>query len=125
MMKLKVAVLVFSLFSANFSGASSAAASSSAPESHKNFLIGSTGELRCSSSFPPPWSKIGSSAGDYRIIGLNGKKHPNWQEPRFEFFSQANNNNFVIRISDVQLTDAGKYICEGDSSTAYLVSVMR
>ena len=86
-------------------------------------LTGLTGELRCTSSFAPPWSKSGTQAGDYRIIGLNGKKHPNWNEPRFEFLEDA--NEYFIKITDVRLKDAGKYICEGDSSTAYLVTVLR
>ena len=95
----------------------------SAKETHVNFLVGSEGELRCTSSFAPPWSKSGSKSGDYRIIGLNGKKHPNWDEPRFQFSKDV--NEYVIRITDIHLNDAGKYICEGDSSTAYLVTVIR
>ena len=95
----------------------------SAKETHKNLLVGSEGELRCSSSFAPPWTKMGRKSGDYRIIGLNGQKHPNWDEPRFQFFKDA--NEYMIKITDIRLNDAGKYICEGDSSTAYLVTVIR
>ena len=86
-----------------------------------NFLVGSIGELRCSSSFPPPWSKSGI-AGGYRIIGLNGKKHPNFNEPRFVFYKDA--NEYVIKISDIRLVDAGRFVCEGDTSTSYLVTII-
>ena len=95
---------------------------SSQDSSFNVFLVGSSGELRCSSSFPPPWSKSGAKSGDYRIIGVNGKKHPKWDEPRFEF--SKDENDYVIKISDVQLKDAGKYVCEGDSSNSYLVAVV-
>ena len=84
---------------------------------------GSSVELECISSFPPPWSKIGPRIGDYKTIGVSGKKHPKWEEPRF-FFSN-DETVYKIKITDVKLVDAGTYVCEGDTATSYVVSVIR
>ena len=85
--------------------------------------VGSSAQLECVSSFAPPWSKIGPRVGDYKIIGVNGKKHPKWDEPRFSFTNE--DSVYKIQIEDVRLKDAGKYVCEGDTATSYVLSVIR
>ena len=87
-----------------------------------NFL-GKNVEFSCSSSFAPFWTKIGSSSGDLLIIGANGKRHPNWNEPRYSFSNQG--DSYSLLISDLRLTDAGKFVCGSDSPQNYVLSVMR
>ena len=90
---------------------------------HKNFLLGSEGQLICPSSFSPPWTKTGVTPNDYHIIGLNGNRHPNWKETRYSFF--AEDQNYFLKISNVQLSDAGKFVCGSDSPITFMVTVMR
>ena len=87
------------------------------------FLLGSDVELACSSSFPPPWNKFGPSVGDFHIIGAGGKRHPNWNEPRYSFL--ADDSVYFLRISDVGLSDAGRFVCGSDSPKTFVVTVMR
>ena len=87
------------------------------------FLMGSEGRLFCSSSFAPPWTKAGATDRDYNIIGINGKRHPNWKETRYEFSFE--DGNYLLRISDVQLKDAGKFVCGSDSPVTFIVTVLR
>ena len=95
----------------------------SAEVSHLNFLLGSDGYLNCTSSFTPAWSKTGSAFGDYNIISVNGKRHPNWDEPRYSF--STNGNVFSLHISDLRLTDAGKFVCASDAPKTFLVTILR
>ena len=106
-------------------------------------LLGSEVEMRCSSSFPPPWNKFGPAAGDFRIIGAGGKRHPNWRENRYAFSAaeaeaeigggraeaerdeKAEKTNFLLRISDVRLSDAGRFVCGSDSPETFVLSVVR
>ena len=82
-------------------------ASLAANQVHLNFLLGSEAVLSCVSSYPPPWTRTGSN-GDLNIIGVSGEKRPNWDEPRFHFYS--NKSLYGIQITDVRMNDAGKYI---------------
>ena len=95
----------------------------SATETQLCLSVGSTIVLDCVSSFAPPWSKIGPKIGDYRTIGVNGKRHPKWKEPRFVFNNEK--SVYKITINELSLSDAGTYVCEGDSSTSYVLSVIR
>ena len=92
-------------------------------EHHLNFLLGATETIHCQSSYPPPWTKIGSNIGDVKIIGVNGEKHAGWTEPRYSFFK--NESSYSIQISDVRLSDAGKFICGSDKAVTFLVTVLR
>ena len=88
-----------------------------------NFLLGSDVELSCSSSFPPPWNKVGPSVGDFHIIGAGGKRHPNFNEPRYSFVNQ--DSKYSLQISDVRLSDAGRFVCGSDAPKTFIVTVMR
>ena len=92
-------------------------------EVHLNFMLGSEGVLSCSSSFAPPWSKTSSADGKYNIIGVNGKRHPNWNEPRHLF--TVKDDAYSLKINDFHLSDAGIYVCASDSPKTFLVSVLR
>ena len=98
-----------------------AASRAAAEEVHVNFIVGEIGRLTCRSSYPPPWTK--SSQGDMKIIGVNGKKYSNWDEPRFAFSSE--DRNYSIRISQVRLVDAGKYACGSDTPVTFILTVLR
>ena len=63
------------------------------------------------------------SDGQMTIIGVNGNKHPNWDESRFHF--AKNGSVYSIRISGVELKDAGFYTCGGNSPISFVVSVIR
>ena len=93
-----------------------------ASEIFVNFLTGSNQLLNCESTYAPPWSKIGAN-GEYKIIGVNGKSHPNLNEPRFSFTNEA--NSYFLRISDVRLFDSGKFVCGSDNPITYVITVMR
>ena len=86
-------------------------------------LIGSDIVLKCKSSFTPSWNKIGPSNGDFHIIGLNGKRHPNWKERRYSFFNE--DSDHFLKITDVQLIDAGRFVCGSDSPKSFIVTIMR
>ena len=90
-------------------------------EIHLNFILGSTEKLSCHSSYPPPWTK--SANGDMSIIGVNGGKHSNWNEPRHKFLN--NGSYYSIQISDVHLNDAGKYTCGSDTAISFIITVLR
>ena len=94
-----------------------------AESQHVNFLMGSDIELKCSSSFTPSWNKINLSSGDFHVVGLNGKRHPNWKDTRYSFFAQ--NSNHFLRIANLKLSDAGKFLCGSDSPMTFFVTVLR
>ena len=93
-----------------------------ASEVFVNFLTGSNKVIKCNSSYAPPWSKTGSE-GEYQIIGVGGKKHPQLKEARFTFTNEG--NVYSLRISDVRLSDAGKFVCGSDNPNTYVVTVLR
>ena len=92
-------------------------------ELHWTSLLGSDVEFSCSSSYPPFWNKFGSAVGDFHIVGANGKRHPNWNEPRYFFVTTK--SEYFLRISDLQLADAGKFICGSDSPKSFVLTVLR
>ena len=92
-------------------------------EKHVNFLLGSDIELKCTSSFTPSWNKIDVANGGFHIIGLNGERHPNWKDSRYSF--SAENSNHFLRISNLRLNDAGKFLCGSDSPITLIVTVLR
>ena len=92
-----------------------------AKEVHVNFLLGSKATLVCHSSYPPPWTKM--SDGQMTIIGVNGEKHANWDEPRFHF--AKNGSVYSVIISGAELKDAGTYACGSNSPVSFIVSVIR
>ena len=89
---------------------------------NKVVLLGTEVELSCPSSYPPAWNKVGPSVGDFHIIGANGKRHPNWNEPRYSFTNQA--STYFLRISDVHLKDAGRFVCGSDDPKTFVITVM-
>ena len=95
----------------------------SATEVHRIFILGTTQTISCQSSYPPPWTKIGRTHGDVTIIGVNGEKHAGWNNPRYSFTQNA--STYSITISDVRLSDAGKFICGSDKAIAYIVTILR
>ena len=95
----------------------------SSEETHVNFLLNSDVRLKCSSSFAPSWNKIDVANGGFHVIGLNGKRHPNWKDPRYSFFSRESDH--FLEISDLRLSDAGKFLCGSDSPVTFVVTVLR
>ena len=134
-------MLIAFLFLLAFPHLPSSSASAAVGGSDFAVLLGSEVEMRCSSSFPPPWNKFGPAAGDFRIIGAGGKRHPNWRENRYAFSAveaesgggraeaerdeKAEKTNFLLRISDVRLSDAGRFVCGSDSPETFVLSVVR
>ena len=92
-------------------------------EIHLNLILGSSQIISCKSSYPPPWTKISPSKEDVKIIGVNGEKHSGWTEPRYTF--SKNGSHYLIQISEVRLSDAGKLICGSDESITFVITVLR
>ena len=92
-------------------------------EVHLTSILGSNMELSCSSSFPPAWNKIGPNMGDFHVIGANGKRYPNWNDQRYSF--HAKKSEYFLQISDVELKDAGKFVCGSDSPKNFILAVLR
>ena len=90
-------------------------------ETHSIFLLGATEAISCKSSYPPPWTKLFN--GKVAIIGVNGKKHSSFNEPRYFFSSEG--SFFSVTISDVRLSDAGNFICGSDTPLTVVVTVIR
>ena len=91
-------------------------------ERYFNFLLGSDVELKCTSSFIPSWNKFGPAMGEFHIIGLNGRRHPNWKESRYSFSDQG--EEYSLRIADVRLSDAGKFVCGSEKPVTFVVTVV-
>ena len=109
--------------SASTSAAGSAAASTSSRLSVISAVSGSAVVFSCDSSFPPPWAKVGPRPGDYKTLALNGRRHPNFLDERFAFSSRG--STYDLTVGRVEAADAGRYVCDGQSSVAYLLNVVR
>ena len=87
-------------------------------------LEGKPVELKCSSSFAPPWTWTSTKDGLMKTLAISGTKpHPKLNEPRFEFSREE--NDYFLRISRVEIADAGKFVCDGDSYDVSVLTVMR
>ena len=87
-------------------------------------LEGSNVDITCSSSFPPPWTWFGPKDGQHRSLAPSGTRpHPKLNEPRYTF--SKNGNNYHVQIINVKVQDAGKFVCDGDTSQMTLLNVMR
>ena len=81
-------------------------------------------QIKCVSSFSPPWSWFGPKEGQHKTLAISGTKpHPKLNEPRYSF--EKSGNDFVIKIQNVKLTDAGKFVCDGDDYQTTLLNVIR
>ena len=108
----------------------SSSSSSSSTEVRLVSIVGSALELSCPSSYPPPWTKTAASGGEMAIIGVNGQRHANWKDPRYEFAAEDSRDsedlrNFVLRISEIRSSDAGRFVCGSDSPSTFIVTVLR
>ena len=87
-------------------------------------LEGTDVEIRCFSSFPPPWSWFGPKDGQHKTLAISGaKSHPKLHEPRYHFLRLG--NEYVIKIINSKTADAGKFVCDGDTYQVTLLNVMR
>ena len=96
---------------------------SSAPVA-KTVIIGSAVEFSCSSSFPPSWLWLGPQQQRPKTLAYVGTQpHPNLKDDRFSFFKRE--SDYVIQITNVKTTDAGKFVCEADAYIEYSLNVVR
>ena len=88
-------------------------------------LVGSPIEISCASFVVPPmWTWVGPKQNRPKTLAFYGTQpHPNLKDPRYSF-SQSE-SNYVLRISNVELTDAGTINCQGDALHQTLVNVIR
>ena len=87
-------------------------------------LQGQSLEFSCQSSFPPPWNWYSSKEGTMKSLAFSGTKpHPKLNEPRYQF--HKNGNEYFLRISQVEFSDAGKFICDADSRLTFVLNVLR
>ena len=110
--------------------AATIASSSSSTELRLVSIVGSGLELSSPSSYPPPWTKTAAFGGEMAIIGVNGQRHANWKDPRYEFAAEdsrdsEDSRNFVLRISETRSSDAGRFVCGSDSPSTFIVTVLR
>ena len=87
-------------------------------------LRGSSIRISCVSSFPPPWTWYSRKDGTIKRLSATGTKpHPKLNEPRYEFYEK--DGEYILEITNVAKTDAGKFICDGDSRDSTTLNVIR
>ena len=91
--------------------------------SKRTVFVGSSLELSCQSSFPPPWNWFGKGSKFQMLTATGLKPHPQLQNVRYSFYSDA--SSYFLRIEDVAFADAGKFRCETDTSISTILSVIR
>lgn len=98
---------------------------STALTNSKTILVGSSLEISCSSSFvSPTWSWVGTKLNQPKTLAFGGTKpHPNLKDPRFSF--TQSDSNYFLKITNVKVSDAGTYNCQGDSYHQTTLNVLR
>ena len=86
-------------------------------------ITGSDVMFACNSSFPPAWSKFNPNIGEYKILAMSGKKHPNFKDDRIKFSSIQSLHQ--LKIKSVKVSDVGNYVCDGEKTTSFSLNVMR
>ena len=80
-------------------------------------------EIHCISDFPPSWNWLGVG-GSMKTVSQNGlKPHPNFQDARFVFSSK--NDRYSLKIDNIQIKDAGTFVCDGSTTTKYVLAIVR
>ena len=87
-------------------------------------LLGKPLELLCESSFPPPWLWNSAKDDTMKSLAFSGTNpHPKLNEPRYNFHKKG--NVYFLSISEVQFSDVGKFVCDGDSRITFALSIIR
>ena len=97
-------------------------------------IEGQSVKLECSSSFPPPWTWTSMRDSHIKTLAISGTKpHPKLNEPRYEFYqndadqsaAEQSGADYFLSISGVKISDAGKFVCDGDEYQINILNVMR
>ena len=87
-------------------------------------LQGGTMEISCVSSFSPPWTWYSRKVGTMKTLSIAGQEpHPKLNDPRYQFSHRE--NQYSLQVSNVKDSDAGKFICDGDTRITSILNVIR
>ena len=88
--------------------------------------IGDDIQLECDSNYAPPWMWFGPKSGDFKTLSGNGlQPSPKLKDARFSFGEIRGENRFFLRLSSLRLKDAGKFVCDGEPTTNFFLTVFR